>query len=175
MPTLRYPSQAKSAAFTILTVILVTAGAIAVFPFSKIGFSFAEINLIMQTLWTALVLGSMWFRSKGNYFVHEITMLVVICAMLVSFSAVLLMGPLSNGSSQIFSSSPSRLVMNSLHVIFSIPALVFGTWLVVLWRPRSISFAAKSKRIAQLTTFFWVPSYVVGVLDFVVLHTTFFG
>jgi len=171
--TLRYPSQGKIAALTIVMVILVTVGAIAVFPFSEVGLSFAEINLVMQTLWTALVLVSMWFRMKGNYFVHEITMLVVMCALLVSFSAVLFMGPLSSSSS--FSSSPSRLVMNSLHAIFSIPALVFGVWLVALWRPGSISFAAKSKRIAQLTTVFWVPSYVVGVLDFMALHTTFFG
>ena len=170
---LRYPSQGKIAALTILIVILVTIGTIAVFPFSEIGLSFAEINLVMQTFWTALVLVSMWFRIKGHYFVHEITMLIVMCALLVSFSAVLFMGPLSSSSS--FSSSPSRLVMNSLHVIFSIPALVFGTWLVALWRPESISFGAKSKRIAQLTTVFWVPSYVVGVLDFMVLHTTFFG
>jgi uncharacterized membrane protein YozB (DUF420 family) len=127
----------------------------------------------MQTLWTGLILVSMWIRFKGNYFVHEITMLIAICALLVSFSAVLFMGPLTSSSA--FSSSPSRLVMNSLHGIFSVPALVFGVWLVALWRPGSISFAAKSKRIAQLTTVFWVSSYVVGVLDFVVLHTTFFG
>jgi uncharacterized membrane protein YozB (DUF420 family) len=174
-PTLRYPSQGKIAALTILMVVLVMVGGIFFFPFSEIGLSFAEINLVMQTFWTALVLVSMWFRMKGNYFVHEITMLVVICAWLVGFSAVLLMNPLSGSSSQTFSSSPLRLVMNSLHAIFSIPALVFGVWLVALWRPESTSFAAKSKRIAQLTIVFWVPSFVVGVLDFVVLHTTFFG
>jgi hypothetical protein len=173
--TLRYPSQGKIAALTILMVILAEAGAIAFFPFSEIGLSFAEINLVMQTFWTALVLVSMWFRMKGNYFVHEITMLVVICAWLVGFSAVMLMDPLSSSSLQIFSSSPLRLVMNSLHAIFSIPALVFGVWLVALWRPGSISFATKSKRIAQVTVVTWVLSYVVGVLDFMVLHTTFFG
>jgi uncharacterized membrane protein YozB (DUF420 family) len=174
-PTLRYPSQGKIAALTILMVILVEVGLTAFFPFSKIGLSFAQINLVMQTFWTALVLVSMWFRMKGNYFVHEITMLVVICAWLVGFSAVMLMDPLSSSSLQIFSSSPLRLVMNCLHAVFSIPALVFGVWLVALWRPESTSFAAKSKRIAQLTTVFWGLSYVVGVLDFVVLHTTFFG
>lgn len=172
--TLRYPSQGKIAALTILMVILVEVGTIFFFPFSAIGLSFAEINLVMQTFWTALVLVSMWFRMKGNYFVHEITMLIVICAWWVGLSAVLFMNPFSS-STEIFSSSPSRLVMNSLHAIFSIPALIFGTWLVALWRPGSTSFAAKSRRIAQLTTVFWVPSYVVGVLDFMVLHTTFFG
>ena len=169
------PSQGKIAALAILTVVLVEVGTIAFFPFVQIGLSFAEINLVMQTIWTAFVLLSMWFRMKGNYFAHEITLLVVICAWLVGFSAVLLMDPFSNSSMQIFSNSPLRLVMNSLHAIFSIPALVFGLWLVVLWRPESTSFAAKSKRIALLTTIFWVPSYVVGVLDFMVLHTTFFG
>jgi hypothetical protein len=163
---LRCLSQGKIAALTILLVVLATAGTIAFFPFSGVGLSFAEINLVMQTLWTGLVLVSMWFRMKGNYFVHEIIMLVVICELLVA---------LSSTSLQTFSSSPTRLVMNSLHAIFSIPAIVFGVWLVALWRPGSISYAAKSKRIAQLTTVFWVTSYVVGVLDFMLLHTTFLG
>ncbi len=168
-------SQGKIAVLTVLIVIMVTIGTIFFFPFSAVGLSFAEINLVMQTFWTALVFVSMWFRMRGNYFVHEITMLVVICAWFVGFSAVLFMGPLSSSSLQTFSSSPSRLLMNSLHAIFSVPALVFGVWLVALWRPGSISFADKSKKIAQLTAVFWVPSYIVGILDFMVLHTTFFG
>jgi len=171
--SLSHASQRKIAVSTIIVVILVIIGAIAFFPFSEVGLSFAEINLIMQTLWTGLILVSMWFRFKGNYFVHEITMLIAICALLVSFSAVLFMGPLTSSSA--FSSSTSRLVMNSLHGIFSIPAIAFGVWLVALWRPSLTTYEAKSRRIAQLTMIFWIPSYVVGVLDFMMLHTTFFG
>jgi uncharacterized membrane protein YozB (DUF420 family) len=168
-------SQGKIAVLTILLVVLGEVGFMTLFPFYAIGLSLAELNLIIQTFLTALVLVSMWFRMKGNYFVHEITMLIVMCVLVVGFSTVLLMGPFSGDSSQVLSSSPLRLVMNSLHAIFSIPAIIFGVWLVALWRPESTSFAAKSRRIAQLTTVFWVPSYVVGVLDFIVLHTTFFG
>ncbi|MCJ7762850.1 hypothetical protein MUP38_05290 [Candidatus Bathyarchaeota archaeon] len=173
-PALSSSSQGKIAALTILMVILFEVATIFFFPFYDVGLSFAELNLIMQTIWTALVLVSMWFRMKGNYFVHEITMLIVMCAWAVGLIAVLFMNPFSS-STQIFSSSPLRLVMNSLHGIFSIPALVFGVWLVALWRPGSTSFAAKSRRLAQLIPVFWIVSYVVGVLDFVVLHTTFFG
>jgi len=173
-PTLPRLSQGKIAVLTIVMVILFEIATIFVFPFYAVGLSFAEINLIMQTIWTALVLASMWFRMKGNYFLHEITMLIVICAWWVGFSAVLFMNPFS-GSTEVFSSTPLRLVMNGLHAIFSIPALIFGTWLVALWRPQSTTFPAKSKRIAQLTTIFWIPSYVVGILDFMVLHTTIFG
>ena len=172
--TLPHLSHGKIAVLTVFMVILFEVATITVFPFYAVGLSFAEINLIMQTIWTALVLLSMWFRTKGNYFVHEITMLIVITAWWVGFFAVLFMDPFS-GSTEVFSSTPVRLVMNGLHAIFSIPALIFGTWLVSLWRPESITFAAKSERIAQLTTLFWIPSYVVGILDFMVLHTTFFG
>ena len=172
--TLSASLQGKIAVLTIIMVILMEIGIIFFFPFYEVGLSFAEFNLIMQTIWTALVLMSMWFRMKGNYFVHEILMLIVMSAWAVGFTAVLFMNPFS-GSTETFSSTPIRLVMNGLHAVFSIPALVFGVWLVALWRPGSTTFAAKSKRIAQLTTVFWVPSYVVGVLDFMVLHTTFFG
>jgi hypothetical protein len=173
-PTLLNLSQGKIVVLTIIMVILFELATMFLFPFYAVGLSSAEINLIMQTIWTALVLVSMWFRMKGNYFVHEITMLVVISAWWIGFSTVLLMDPFSS-STEVFSNTPLRLVMNSLHAVFSIPALIFGTWLVALWRPESTSFAAKSNRVAQLTTILWVPSYVVGVLDFMLLHTTYFG
>jgi hypothetical protein len=173
-PTLRYPSQGKIAALTVIMVVLFEVATILFFPFSAVGLSFAQLNLIMQTVWTALVLASMWLRVKGNYFAHEITMLIVISAWAVGFIAVLFMDPFSS-STQVFSNTPLRLVMNGLHGVFSVPALVLGVWLVALWRPGSIGFVAKSRRVAQLIPAFWIASYVVGVLDFMVLHTNFFG
>jgi len=174
-PALRRPSQGKIALITILTVVLAEILSILFFPFYNVGLTIAEIYLIMQTIWTALVILSMWFRLRGNYFVHQIIMLIVVCAWIVGFSSVLLMDPFSGSSSETFASTPLRLVMNSLHAIFSVPALVFSAWLVALWRPQSTTFAVKSRKIALLTIAFWIPSYVVGVLDFMVLHTTIFG
>jgi hypothetical protein len=173
-PGLRFPSQGKVAGLTVIGVILFEIASMTVLPIYALGLSFAEINLIMQTFWTALVLTSMWLRTKGNYFAHELTMLIVMSAWWVGFSAVLLMNPFS-GSTEVLSNSPLRLVMNGLHGIFSVPALILGTWLIALWRPKSTSFPDKSKRIAKLTIIFWITSYVVGVLDFMLLHTTFFG
>ena len=134
-----------------------------------------EINLVMQTFWTALVLVSMWFRKKGNYLVHGIIMIVVVGVTLVSFSAVLFMSPPSGNSMQTYFSSPLNSAQFISHAILSIPAIIFGVWLVALWRPRSTSFATKSKRIAQTTAILWVLSYVAGVLGFVAGRTTFFG
>ena len=127
----------------------------------------AEINLFMQTFWTALILLSMWFRKKGNYLVHGIIMTVVVGATLVSFSMVLLMTPPTGGSMAIYFSSPLKVAEFVSHAILSIPAIFFGVWLVALWRPKSTSFASKSKRIAQITAILWVLSYLAGVLGFI--------
>jgi hypothetical protein len=168
-------TQGKIAILAIVGVILVEIGTILFFPFYELGISFPDFNLVMQTFWTVVVFVSIWYRKKGNYFVHEITMLVVMCAWIVGFSAVIFMDPLSLTSLEAFSNTTLRLIMNILHGVFSIPALVFGIWLVALWRPESTTFPAKTKRLAQLTLIFWILSYVIGVLDYMVLHTTIFG
>jgi len=173
-PILPHLSQGKIAVLTIFAVVLAEISFIFFFPFYPVGLSFAEINLIMQTVWTALIFVSLWLRIKGNYFLHEITMLIVMSAWLVGFSAVLMMDPLSSNST-IFSSSTTRVVMDILHAFFSVPALAIGLWLVILWRPESTLFAAKSKRIAQALPVFWVLSYAVGIVDFLLLHTTLLG
>ncbi len=137
--------------------------------------SYHEINLAMQTFWSTLVFASMYYRAKGNYLVHAVTMIVVIAAAFVSFSLVLFMSPLGNSSFSLYLSSPVNLAISLAHSVLSVPALLFGVWLVLLWRPKSTNFAAKSKRIAKLTLFFWFLSYVAGLLAFLVLHTTIFG
>jgi uncharacterized membrane protein YozB (DUF420 family) len=137
--------------------------------------SVAEINLVMQTFWTALILVSMWFRKKGNYLVHGIIMIVVVGATVISFSSVLLMTPPTTSSMDVYFSSPLKMAEFISHAVLSIPAIFFGVWLIALWRPRSMSFAAKSRRIAQTTSILWILSYVAGVLGFVADYTTFFG
>jgi len=117
----------------------------------------------------------MWFRKKGNYLVHGIIMIVVVGATLISFSSVLLMTPPTGSSMDVYFSSPLKMTEFISHAVLSIPAIFFGVWLIALWRPRSMSFAAKSKRIAQTTSILWILSYVAGVLGFVADYTAFFG
>jgi uncharacterized membrane protein YozB (DUF420 family) len=134
----------------------------------------AEINLVMQTFWLALILVSMWFRKKGNYLVHGAIMVVVVGATLISFSSVLLMTPPTGSSMGVYFSSSLKMAEFISHAILSIPAIFFGVWLVVLWRPKSTSFPAKSRRIAQATAILWVLSYVAGVLGFLADYTPLF-
>ena len=167
--------QSKIAVFTVVVTVLAELAAMAFLPFYEYGLSVAEFNLMLQSFWVIFVLMSMWFRMKGNYFFHEITMLIVMCETLVGFSVVLLLDPMTATSMVTLSSTSTRLIMNILHAIFSIPALFFGAWLVAVWRPTSTTYVTKSRRKAQLTTVFWLLSYAVGVLDFLLLHTRVFG
>ena len=134
----------------------------------------AEINLFMQTFWTALILLSMWFRKKGNYLVHGIIMTIVVGATLASFSMVLLMTPPSSGSMAVYFSSPMKVAELVSHAVLSIPAIFSGVWLVALWRPKSTSFPAKSEKIAKTTAILWVLSYLAGVFGFIADYYTLF-
>ena len=167
-------AQAKLAVFIVVVAVLAEVAGMMFVPFYDLGLTVSEFNLILQTFWASFVLMSMWWRSRGNYLVHELTMLIVMCQSLVGFSAVLLMDPMSFSSMAVLANTTTRLVMNFFHVIFSIPALALGTWLVVMWRPNSATYPAKSRRIAQLTVLLWILSYLVGAIDFLILHTTLF-
>ena len=104
---------------------------------------------------------------------HGILALVVVSITVMGFLGVLIMSPMNNSSMNEYFGSPAAIAVFFAHSVVSFPALVFGVWLVALWRPYSTSFPAKTQKIAKLTTVFWVLSYIVGILDFLLLRTNF--
>ena len=175
--SLRVPLLGKKAFIAALTVLLVLVGAAAVTSFFwvEIGLSDAQVNLIMQSLWTSLIVASMGFRKVGNHFVHGVLITVVVVATVAGFSMVIFMSPPSGGFVDAYFTSPLKVAEVIAHSVLSVPAIAFGVWLVALWRPNSTTFPAKSKRIAQWTVILWVFSYMAGVLGYVADYTTLFG
>lgn len=166
------PARIRIFQVAILTAFVVAVATIAVTPLSEsqVPLSFRDINLGMQTLWLAMLLVSMWFRSKGNYNLHGILVLIVVTVTLVGFTGVLVMDPPSTSGMGDYFKSAADVWVFVAHGVFSIPAIAFGVWLVALWRPNSKTFPTKSRRAAQLTTVFWVLSYAVGILDYAVIR-----
>ncbi|HSQ49559.1 MAG TPA: hypothetical protein VLL96_07745 [Candidatus Deferrimicrobiaceae bacterium] len=175
--SLRVPLLGKKAFIAALTVLLVFLGAAAVTSFFwvEIGLSDAQVNLIMQSLWTSLIVASMGFRKVGNHFVHGVLITVVVVATVAGFPMVIFMSPPSGGSVDAYFTSPLKVAEVVAHSVLSVPAIAFGVWLVALWRPNSTTFSSKSRRIAQWTVILWVLSYVAGVLGYVADYTPLFG
>ena len=175
--SLRIPLLGKKAFIAALTFLLVLLGAAAITSFFwvEIGLSDAQVNLIMQSLWTSLIVASMGFRRMGNHFVHGVLMTIVVAATVVGFSLVIFMSPPSGGDMGAYFTSPLKVAEVVAHSVLSVPAIAFGVWLVALWRPNSATFPAKSKRIAQWTVMLWVLSYVAGVLGYVADYTPLLG
>jgi len=120
-----------------------------------------------------VVLVSMGFRLKGNYLVHGIMMIAAVAITIIGTLVVSIAAP--SGAMQAITNTQLRLAVVSSHMTIAITTLVFGVWLVALWRPHSTTFAAKSKRQAQITTILWIATFLVGVLVFAAVHTTLFG
>lgn len=169
------PKQQTIVGLVLVLGLIFAVGVISSTPISEsqVPLSFRDINVIMQTLWMTLLLVSMWFRKTGNYLLHGILLIMVVSITIVSFLGVLVMSPMDNSSMDEYFATPLDAAVFFGHAVFSFPALAFGVWLILLWRPNSATYAAKSRKIAWLLTVFWVLSYIVGILDYLIIRNHF--
>jgi hypothetical protein len=130
--------------------------------------------LVLQSVWTVLVLVSMAFRVKRNYLVHGIVLIVLIVVEWVPLIAIAASSVLSGESMQHLMEPLSTLIVFALHGLFGFVALIGGTLILALWwRPSSLtSFAAKSERTWRATLISWIISFVVGFFLYVAVTTT---
>lgn len=171
------PKQQTIVAITLTAGLILAVGAISSTPINEnqVPFSFRDINVVMQTLWMSLLLVSLWFRKKSNFLFHGVLLIAVVSITIVSFLGVLVMSPMNEGSMGEYFGSSVDVAVFFAHAVFSFPALALGVWLIALWRPSSPTYLAKSRRVAWLLGVFWVLSYVVGILDYLVIRIGLFG
>ncbi len=130
-----------------------------------------EMVLALQTVFLVLLFVSMGFRMKRNYTVHAIITLISVVVVLTGFAAVFIFAAI-NGETILALSSP---ILFGIHGFLGALAFASGIWLVALWRFRPTEFATKSKKIWQLTMISWIITFLLGIILYVVLHTTFFA
>jgi uncharacterized membrane protein YozB (DUF420 family) len=171
------PKQQIIVSITLVAGLILAVGVISSTPISEtqVPLSFRDINVVMQTLWMSLLLVSLWFRKKGNFLFHGVLLIAVVSITIVSFLGVLVMSPMNEGSMGQYFGSVVDVVVFFGHAVFSFPALVLGVWLIALWRPSSPTYMGRSRRVAWLLGVFWVLSYAVGILDYLVIRIHLFG
>jgi hypothetical protein len=129
--------------------------------------------LVLQSVWTVLVLVSMAFRMKRNYLVHGIVLIVLVVVEWVPLIAIGASSILSGEGMQHLMEPLSTLIVFALHGLFGLIALIGGTLILALWwRPSSLtSFAAKSETTWRVTLISWIISYIVGIFLYVAITT----
>ncbi len=134
--------------------------------------NFQDIGLIFQTAMLAVLLISMWFRAKGNYFVHGVTMIVAVVTVIVGVSFVF--ATADPAAMQSITSVPYNMNLFAVHGLFASMSLGAGVVLLAMWRPKSTTFPQRTKKIAMVMTVLWILTFVIGIVLGLTLHSGFF-
>ncbi len=127
-----------------------------------------EINFLLQTTVTVLVLVSLAFRMKNNYLVHVATMTtaVILGWAIFAIASQLLAEP---NYMQSLTNPTLNLATLVSHAFLGLASFVSGTILVALLiLDRAIP--GRTKLLAKLVPTLWVLTLVVGALFYVILH-----
>ena len=100
-------------------------------------------------------------------------MILAVLVVIIGIGAVSVVFGNSDVINQYYMSPTSTLGVFSLHSLFGILTLISGVWMVALWRPSSSDFAARSKKIWRLTISLWTITFLVGIVLYAALTTTY--
>jgi hypothetical protein len=127
-----------------------------------------DMNFLIQTTITAVVLVSMAFRMKGKYLAHLITM---IAAVVSGWTVFGLASSLFADSAYIQTLTNPTLNLATLvsHAFLGLSSFISGMILIalLLWN-RALS--GRSNLVAKIVTILWVLAYGVGAMFYVILH-----
>jgi hypothetical protein len=127
-----------------------------------------DMNFLIQTTITAVVLVSMAFRMKGKYLAHLITM---IAAVVSGWTVFGLASSLFADSVYIQTLTNPTLNLATLvsHAFLGLSSFISGMILIalLLWN-RALS--GRSNLVAKIVTILWVLAYAVGAMFYVILH-----
>jgi hypothetical protein len=127
-----------------------------------------DMNFLIQTTITAVVLVSMAFRMKGKYLGHLITM---IAAVVSGWTVFGLASSLFADSAYIQTLTNPTLNLATLvsHAFLGLSSFISGMILIalLLWNR---ALPGRSNRVAKIVTILWVLAYAVGAMFYVILH-----
>lgn len=127
-----------------------------------------DMNFLIQTTITAVVLVSIAFRMKGKYLAHLITM---IAAVVSGWTVFGLASSLFADSAYIQTLTNPTLNLATLvsHAFLGLLSFISGMILIALliWNR---ALPGRSNMVAKIVTILWVLAYAVGAMFYVILH-----
>ena len=136
--------------------------------------SLHEINLLIQFFILVVFLTSLVFKWKKNYFIHGTLMLIAVISYLTSFVWYVSSIPSIYTATEImdaFFGNYLTMSVFAIHVILGLSSGLLAILIVGSWRLRSTQFCTKNKKKMRYTATLWIPSYIIGVMLYALLHT----
>lgn len=136
--------------------------------------SLHEINLLIQFFILVVFLTSLIFKWKKNYFTHGALMLAAVISYLTSFVWYVSSIPSIYTGTEImdaFLGNYLTMSVFTIHILLGLSSGLLAICIVGSWRLRSTQFCAKNKKKMRYTAALWIPSYIIGVLLYALLHT----
>jgi uncharacterized membrane protein YkvI len=127
-----------------------------------------EINFLLQTTVTVIVLVSLAFRMRNNYLVHVATMTtaVVLGWVIFAIASQLLSDP---SYMQTLTNPTLNLVTLVSHAFLGLASFISGTALAaILILDRAIP--GRTNLLAKIVPTLWVLALIVGASFYVILH-----
>ena len=136
--------------------------------------SLHEINLLIQFLILVVFLTSLVFKWKKNYFTHGTLMLIAVISYLTSFVWYVSSMPSIYTATEVrdaFFGNYLTMSVFAIHILLGVSSGLLAIWIVGSWRLRSAIFCTKNKKKMRYTASLWIPSYIIGLLLYALLHT----
>jgi uncharacterized membrane protein YozB (DUF420 family) len=133
----------------------------------------AQVNAVFQIIIAIILLGSLVFKKKRRYFLHGATMLVAVVLNVSSFLLVMLPSLLSLA---IIETQPLNVisVVALVHACVGALCVILGAGVVASWHLQSSTQGCvKRRRMMRLVLVLWLSAFVVGVVLYAFLNTSF--
>jgi uncharacterized membrane protein YozB (DUF420 family) len=131
----------------------------------------ADVNLLFQLAILTVLIGSVFFKSRGSYSKHGITMGIAVALHTVSIFLIML--PSLEALTGLFENllAPLTLVV-LLHAVLGSLVELFGIYLILVWalHQEDVKVCFKNKKKMNPTIVLWLIELALGIYVYVLLY-----
>lgn len=135
-------------------------------------FLHTDLNLILQIVTLAIIFVSLYYKKKGNFKRHGMTMGFAVILHVLSF--IVVMGPNFFNYFDFYSGSTSIGAVQAawLHAVPGAVALILAIFLVSRWavNASNVKGCFKWKRVMDVTLLLWVFSLLFGIITYALFY-----
>jgi len=131
-----------------------------------------DFTLLIQIISFVLLLGALFYKSKGKFKIHGSIMGLALILHFINF--LIAMGPSFVEGFNFITVYTMEIGVQTLwiHAISGALSLILGFFLVAAWIPKMSNFEPcfRRKRIMDVTTLLWATSLIFGIATYMAFY-----